>query len=92
MPKQRLTAKPEVKVQYNYAVHTVRALPGGKFIEAGDFQCGGDPGNAKAAADRLQREFDEDCDPCRTYVYRGNDPLPVYAGLQMREYGGYRGS
>lgn len=83
--------KPEVAVRYNYAVRTVKALPGGNFETTGEFQCGPDPGNAKAAADRLQREFDDDCDPCRTYVIRGSDPMPVYAGLQMKEYGGYRG-
>lgn len=37
--------------------------------------------HAKDTADRLQREFDEDGDPCRTYVYKSDDPIPVYAGL-----------
>lgn len=98
MPKHRVSVqlaprqiKPEIQVRYNYAVKTVKALPGGRFEDSGEFQCGPDPGNAKAAADRLQREFDDDCDPCRTYVMRGNDPIPVYAGLQLKEYGGYRG-
>lgn len=98
MPKHRVSAqlaprivRPEVQVRYNYAVRTIRALPGGKFEDIGEFQCGPDHVNAKAAADRMQREFDDDCDPCRTYVIRGKDPIPVYAGLQMKEYGGYRG-
>jgi hypothetical protein len=95
MSKQRLaalrTVRPEVKIQHNYAVQTVRALPGGKFLEGVIFQCGSDARDAKSAADRMQREFDEDCDPCRTYVLRGNDRIPMYAGLQRQEYGGYRG-
>lgn len=95
MSKQRLAAlrvvKPEVKVQHNYAVQTVRALPGGQFLDGVVFQCGSDARDAKSAADRMQGEFDVDGDPCRTYVLRGSDPVPMYAGLQRQEYGGYRG-
>lgn len=96
MPKPRLQAqrvapKPDVQIRYNYSVRTVKAISGGKFTDTGEFQCGPDPHNAKSAADRMQREFDDDCDPCRTYVHRVGDPIPVYAGLQMKEYGGYRG-
>lgn len=98
MPKYKISAqltprqvRPDTQVRYNYAVHTVRALPGGKFESSGEFQCGPDIGNAKAAADRLQREFDDDCDPCRTYVFRSNDMIPVYAGLQPQSRRYYRG-
>lgn len=66
--------------KFEIQVKTIKALPGGKFEEAGSFNCGKEE-DARAAADRLQREFDADSDPCRTYVYKGEDPIPVYAGL-----------
>ena len=77
-------------VRFDYTVKTVRALPKGIFVDGGEFNCGS-PADAKSAADRLQREFDADSDPCRTYVYRKGDNIPVYAGLQLDTFGGYRG-
>jgi hypothetical protein len=97
MPKQRVSTHPRqirlektVIARFDYTVKTVRALPGGHFQEGGEFNCGS-PADAKSAADRLQREFDADSDPCRTYVYRKGDNIPVYAGLQLDKFGGYRG-
>lgn len=84
MQKQR--QQPE---RFNFTVKTVRALPGGEFTDGSEFNCGTQR-DAFNVADRMQREFDTDCDPCRTYVYRAGDLAPVYAGLQMLD-GGYRG-
>lgn len=75
----------------DYTVRTVTATPKKEFIPTGEFVVGSLPA-AKIHADNLQAEHDKDCDPCRTYVYRSHDPkVPIYAGLQRREYGGYRG-
>lgn len=37
----------------------------------------------KREADKLQREFDEDCDPVRVYICE--DGIPVYAALNAKE-------
>lgn len=75
----------------DYTIRTVSAVKGGDFITTGEFIVGDLPG-AKRNADNLQEEHDNDCSPCRVYVHSSKDPaIPIYAGLQMREYGGYRG-
>lgn len=70
--------------KYDYTVRTIAAVKGGKFITTGEFNCASGA-DARQAADRLQREFDADCDPCRTYVFNNAGPLPVYAGLGRRD-------
>lgn len=72
MPKQ--VQKSEV------AVKVIMAIPGGEFVEKVWVGCD-TLQHAKDTADRLQREFDDDCDPCRSYVYKDGDPIPVYAGM-----------
>jgi hypothetical protein len=93
MPKQRISAqkvsKPEVAPRFDFKVKTIQAirLADGeiRFDETGEFNCGS-PRDAYNVADRLQREFDDDCDPCRTYVFKGNDPVPVHAGLERSTF------
>ena len=74
MPKKTQKSAVVVKV--------VEALPGGEFRNTVEVGCD-TVQHAKDTADRLQREFDEDGDPCRTYVYKDNDPAPHYAGLAV---------
>lgn len=73
--------------QFNYTVKTVRALPREKFTDEREFNCENGR-DAYQVADRLQQEFDADADPCRTYVYRGTDPVPVHAGLERSTFNG----
>lgn len=72
MPKQQ--PKSEVLVR------VFEALKGGEFKERVSVGCD-TLQHAKDTADRFQREFDSDCDPCRSYVYKDSDPAPVYAGM-----------
>lgn len=78
------------KDKFPFIVRRIKAWAGGKFTNVGEHGCS-DIRDAKISADRLQEDFDTDCDPVRVYVHREGTPWPVYAGLQMREYGGYRG-
>ena len=77
---------PAQKPSFNHTVKTVKAtfgFDGGvQFETSGEFHVH-NLSDAKDAADRLQEEFDSDCDPCRTYVYREGEPAPLYAGLQF---------
>lgn len=75
MPKKTSHSVPKFEIK----VRVIRAKPGGVFENGSEFNCESID-NAKQVADRLQREFDDDCDPCRTFVYKGDDPVPVYAG------------
>jgi len=88
MPKHNAAhrqARPAIApARFDFTVRTVRAQPGGKFIEGSEFRCSSIQ-DAKNSADRIQREFDEDCDPCRAYVYGSGSPVPVYAGMQFVE-------
>lgn len=60
-----------------FAVRVVTALPGGRFTAAGDIEL--DSKRACVAqAERMQTEFDEDCDPKRAYVI-APDGVPVQA-------------
>lgn len=92
MPKssrqQRSVAQPAQR--FDFTVKTIRAHLDGEFVDEGQFNCA-DIRDAKDAADRLQREFDFDSEPCRVYVYRLGEVAPIYAGSQRSEYGGYRG-
>ncbi len=87
MPKLAARIIRQQPQQFNYTVKTVRALPGGKFVEEREFNCENGR-DANRVADRLQGEFDDDADPCRTYVYRGTDPVPVHAGLEWSTQNG----
>lgn len=89
-PIRIVRVRPEVRQEYSHRVETVKATLEREFKVTGAFNVAAIM-DAKDAADRIQREFDEDGDPCRTYVYRNGDSVPVYAGLQRKEYGGYRG-
>jgi hypothetical protein len=75
MPKKQVQ-------QSSVQVRVIEAQPGGVFVERVWVGCD-TFAHAQATADRLQREFDEDSDPCRSYVYKDNDPVPVYAGLAV---------
>jgi len=70
----------KTKQQASVNVKVIEAKSGGGFIERVSVGCD-TLAHAQATADRLQREFDQDSDPCRTYVYKDDDPIPVYAGL-----------
>ncbi len=61
-----------------HTVITVRALPGGQFETTGRIPFS-DKQGAMRTANSLQQQFDEDCEPCRTYVLN-KDGLPVAAG------------
>lgn len=76
MRKQKLKPIRSVSVK----MKVIKALPGGVFEDGSEFNCDSVQ-HACQAADRLQREFDNDADPCRTYVYKGEDLVPIYAGL-----------
>jgi hypothetical protein len=92
MPKPRqYRASLRQAERFDFTVKIVRAMPGGKFESSGEFNCGS-PADARDAADRLQREFDADADPCRSYVYKNGDSIPVYAGLQIDVRRGYLGN
>jgi len=61
-------------------IKVIEAKPGGEFETISCF----DVPDKKAAmkrADKLQREFDEDCDPVRVYAYFDGNKVPFYAGL-----------
>lgn len=80
-------------LKFTYAVRKIRAKKTSKgieFVPDGEFQCASLQ-EAKKRADILQEELDADCDPVRAYVYNGANPVPSYAALQMKEFGGYRG-
>lgn len=72
--------------RFDFKVKVVQAFPGGKFEGKSEFNCSSQR-DAFNVADRLQREFDEDADPRRSYVFRGNDPVPVYSGLASQTDG-----
>jgi hypothetical protein len=71
---------PKNHQNHSVTVKAIQALKGGGFEETVSVGCDTQQ-HAQITADRLQREFDADGDPCRTYVYKGDDPVPVYAGL-----------
>lgn len=87
--------------KFTYTVRKIRAKKttirdsqnhasnGIEFVPDGEFQCGSLQ-EAKKRADSIQEELDADCDPVRAYVFNGTNPVPSYAALQMKEYGGYR--
>lgn len=90
-PSRIVRVQPEVRPEYTHRIEIVEALRGEKFRVTGEFNVA-DIYDAKNSADRMQREFDEDGDPCRTYVYREGDPVPFYAGMQHLDPGSrYRG-
>lgn len=54
------------------------------------FSVVGDEEAFKIAAEKLQKEFDESCDPVRVYVFElapGCKPVPVYAAGRPTRYG-----
>lgn len=57
---------------------TVRALGCGRFETVGRIRFN-DKLGAVRMANNLQAQFDEDCEPCRTYVL-GKDGIPIIAG------------
>lgn len=73
----------QVPNRFDYRVTVIRALSGGKWAEGGTFNRSSKQ-DAYTTADAMQADFDDDCDPCRVYVYRGKDPAPIYAGLAIR--------
>jgi hypothetical protein len=76
MPKHHQNAG-----KYPLIVRSIAAVKGGTFIPIGEH---GEANfrNARESADILQRDFDEDADPVRVYIYKDGEPVPVYAGLQ----------
>ena len=64
----------------NHEVVMVRAGADGTFYEIGRMER---PTRSEAlrTANNLQRDFDDDCDPCRTYVYPEGSVIPIAAGL-----------
>lgn len=81
MPKHKRLAQLAQTPKYPFAVRVIKATTKGEFIEVNEVHCeyGGD---AFRLADRLQGEFDDDCDPRRAYVFKGEDKVPVHAGLE----------
>jgi hypothetical protein len=76
--------------KFPFIVRRIKAWADGVFTSIGEHGVH-DIRDAKKSADRLQQEFDADCDPVRVYVYKESSLVPVYAGLQMKEGGIYRG-
>lgn len=72
-------------VAESYTVKAVRACTEGIFLPI-EIMSAENLGQCQQHADRLQAEFDADCEPVRVYVYLGE--VPVYAGLQcLNKYG-----
>lgn len=64
-------------------IRVVRALPHGLFETEYEGICRGNRVDARLIAERMQEEFDRDCEPVRVYVVR--DGVPIEASLCRRE-------
>lgn len=64
-------------------VRVVRAFPGGRFETEYNGLYKGSRVDARITAERMQEEFDMECEPLRAYVVRNG--VPIEAAYCLRE-------
>ncbi len=69
--------------EINLRVRVVRAFPDGRFETEYEGLCRGNRVDARLLTERMQSEFDLNCEPLRAYIVRAG--VPIEAAFCLRE-------